>query len=516
MKLGKEEIRKSNSKSMKNLYKPCKQLYFDMDTDKYYLKYIDNPKLFESNIFAIKKAQINVSQTGFAKYNDRIVSNTIDKLDFKIDDSLYHPQSLRFEGYSQFPRPLAIPFSNISKIKLQKNLIKDLRKTKNIFTTTKNKNILNKKTNTGLEFYSGTINNIVNIKNKKNILNKINEFLSSDDKEKFLTKKDKNKGNEKIALKRLKNKILSNSTNIIFGRKLKKPDDKFITQFKINYNVYFKNPLKKNQIKNEKTDIENKKFFEDFYTTFNKKKVQEILNKPKIKLFIDLDNSSSNTQKKSRNINCSKIKTTLYSEEKIISNFDGLNLEKRKKSENQTDNKSIKEIKTKNIKNYLDSLYLEKNNKFKELECKSKIKYKELIPEEKEQNKNNFSQEKKVDNNFLNIKTLSDLKQDCKIEKQLLIGFIKPNIKEAIYRKTVPKYKSALNIYKKEWELIKKVNPIKYQLDEEKEMKEIQLIKEKLEKGKDIISFNLSKKRKNKFFATSNILSSQSSKEKIL
>ena len=121
-----------------------------------------------------------------------------------------------------------------------------------------------------------------------------------------------------------------------------------------------------------------------------------------------------------------------------------------------------------------------------------------------------------MDNNFLNIKTLSDLKQDCKIEKQLLIGFIKPNIKEAIYRKTVPKYKSALNIYKKEWELIKKVNPIKYQLDEEKEMKEIQLIKEKLEKGKDIISFNLSKKRKNKFFATSNILSSQSSKEKIL
>ena len=77
---------------MKYLLKLDKQLYSDMDTDKYYLKYIDDPKLYESNIIAIKRAQINTPQIGFAKYNDRLINNTIDKLDFKIDDSLYHPQ----------------------------------------------------------------------------------------------------------------------------------------------------------------------------------------------------------------------------------------------------------------------------------------------------------------------------------------------------------------------------------------------------------------------------------------
>ena len=74
--------------------------------------------------------------------------------------------------------------------------------------------------------------------------------------------------------------ILSNSINFIFGRKLKKPDDKFFTQFKINYNVYFKNPLNKNLLSNKGNEIDDKKFFEEFYKTFNKKKCKK---KPKNK-----------------------------------------------------------------------------------------------------------------------------------------------------------------------------------------------------------------------------------------
>ena len=213
-------IKKSNSISAKNLINSNKQLFFDLDKNKYYLKYDDNRKLYESNVLALKKPQINIPQTGFAKYNDRINSNSIEKLNFKMDDSLYHPQSLRFEGYSQFPRPIIIPFSNISKLKLQKHL-KDLQNTENFFTTNKNKNIFNKKTNEGLYFYSGTINNIVNTKNKKIVLNKINDALSFDENENIFNGKEKIRNYEKNALKKLKNKILSNSTNTIFGRKLK-------------------------------------------------------------------------------------------------------------------------------------------------------------------------------------------------------------------------------------------------------------------------------------------------------
>ena len=515
-------IKKSNSISAKNLINSNKQLFFDLDKNKYYLKYDDNRKLYESNVLALKKPQINIPQTGFAKYNDRINSNSIEKLNFKMDDSLYHPQSLRFEGYSQFPRPIIIPFSNISKLKLQKHL-KDLQNTENFFTTNKNKNIFNKKTNEGLYFYSGTINNIVNTKNKKIVLNKINDALSFDENENIFNGKEKIRNYEKNALKKLKNKILSNSTNTIFGRKLKRPDAKFIHQFKINYNIYFKNPIKKNKINNSQTETDKKNYFEELYNALNKKRVQKVLKSPKKKLFLQIDDNINN-KKNSKSIDKENIK--IYNEQKILSISSQYKEEEKNKegmSEHIINNNINEEAKNKdkvsNIKNYFDSLYLNKN-KFKTLEYESKTKYMELLSEENEYNNNyNYSLNNKTrnygNNKILSIKTLSDLNKNLYLEKKQLIGFIKPEIVERSYRRAVPKYKSTLNIYKKEWELYKTVNPIKYKLDEEKKMKEFKFLQEKLMKGKNKVSFNSPKTKKNKFFATSNILSSQSSQENI-
>ena len=47
-------------------------------------------------------------------------------------------------------------------------------------------------------------------------------------------------------------------------------------------------------------------------------------------------------------------------------------------------------------------------------------------------------------------------------------------------------------------ELYKIVNPIRHKLDEERKLKELKLIKEKLEKEKDFDAFFISKSRKNK------------------
>ena len=123
MNLEKDRIKKNISLSMKNLHDPTKQILFDIDKDKYFLKNENSIKLYESNKFGQKKPKLNILQTGYAKYNERIQTNSIDKLNFKIDDSLYHPQSLLFEGYTQFPRPIVIPFSNIELIILKKIII---------------------------------------------------------------------------------------------------------------------------------------------------------------------------------------------------------------------------------------------------------------------------------------------------------------------------------------------------------------------------------------------------------
>ena len=492
----KENFKTKFSISMKDIHKHNKEFFFDMDVNKYFIKSENDNKLYESNLFGKKKAKINIPQTGFAKYNDRIMTNSIEKLSFKIDDSLYHPQSLRFEGYSQYPRPLIIPFSNIVHTKLQKNLKKDLLKTEGIFTTIKNKNILNKKPNKGLYFYTGTINNLVNTKNRESVLNKINDTISYENKNK-LNKHNELREFEKNALKKFRKKILSNSTNIVFGRKLKKPDEKFFHQYIINYNIYFNNPIKKNKLKKTDTETEsNAKFnLDELYRILNKKRVQNRLNLLKKEMNLKLkesnkDNSNNDNHdnnndnhKDGDNNSRSKIK------EKIMNHI--------------SKSIDIENIENKNNKNFFDAI-LSNKNKFNSIEYESKAKYNDFLFDKNEEN-NNMEDKKGELNNNLGIRTFYDLDKKCLLEKKSLVGFNKPKIKNAYYRKYVPKYKSSINIYKKEWDLYKVVNPIKYKLDEEKELKEFKLFQDKLKKEKEILSMNMSKSRKNKCFSSSNI-----------
>ena len=465
---------KSFSNSMKSLRHSEKQILFDMDKGKYYLKNNDNIKIIESDLYGKKKAQVNVAQTGIAKYDNRINTNSIEKLSFKIDNSLYHPQTSRFEGYSQFPRPLITPFSNsVSKTKLQKNLIKEITKTDGIFTVQKNKNILNTKTNEGLPYYSGTINNLVNTKNREYVLKKINDGLAKN-KNLFIQKRDKAMDN---ILNKLKKNIMTNSTNTIFGRKLKKPDNKFVEQFNINYNIYFNYPLKKQKNKNKEKD--SKVYFRDLYDALNKDRVRKKLNirKKENDINSDIKNKSKNESHSfHKNINNEYLYQTPRN-----------NIEKKDENNKiaSTDPRVIENYCHDKNNNYLDTIIKNKNkNKFNTV-YKIREKYDDLSSNEKKEG-------------ISSIRTLTNIYQKCNLEKKLLNGFIKPIIKEAHYRKTVPKYNSTANIYKKEMELYKMVNPIRHKLDEERKMKELKLIQDKLEKERDFNAFFMSKSRKNK------------------
>ena len=467
----KNNYQKTFSNSMKSLHQSEKQLLFDMDKGKYYIKSNDNIKINESNLYGKKKAQINVAQTGIAKYDNRISINSIEKLSFKIDNSLYHPQTSRFEGYSQFPRPLITPFSNsVNKTKLQKNLIKEIAKTYAILTVQKNKNILNKKTNEGLPYYSGTINNLVNTKNREYILKKINDGLTKN--KNLFQKRDKTMDN---ILNRLKKNLMTNSTNTIFGRKLKKPDNKFVEQFNINYKIYFNYPIKKQRNKNNEKD--SKIYFRDLYDALNKDRVRKKLNIRKKENYInsDIKNKSKN---ESNSFNKNITNEYLYQTPKsnII----------QKNENNKMINTAPRVIQNycyDNNKNYLDTL-IKNKNKFNTI-YKLGEKYDDLSSNDK----------KEV---ISGIRTLTNIYQKCNLEKKLLNGFIKPIIKEVHYRKTVPKYNSTVNIFKKEMELYKIVNPIRHKLDEERKMKELKLIQEKVEKERDFDAFYMSKSRKNK------------------
>ena len=467
------------------LFKPQKQILYDTDRDKYYLKYDNDNKLYESNVFGNKKTQ-NFNNIFLSSYKDRILSHSMDKINFGVDNSLYRPQSGKFEGYAQFARPLVVPFTNVTQPKAKKYFQDSIGKVEETFCTPKNKTIFQHKLNQGLDFYTGTINNISDTKGKDLFLKKINECLNKEKNEKNYFNKGKSFGDSELkALRNIRKKLMSNSTNIINGRKLKQPSKKFIHKFRINYNIYFRNPIQKLKvIKTEKKD-----YFKELYQTLNKEEVKQYLNSLNQKTTTNNDiNDSKNKKSKkiryilSANKPGNKIQTKETRETFQFDDKDDNSLEQ---------SKCLLDNNNSPTKDYFDNFKNKKGNLFSTIENSSSKSYKHLISRDYELNKKYFSVDNATDskNEKIDIRSLSIINKNYKLEKKLLTGYIKPTIKEELhFRKGVVKYKPFINIYKKELELYKMVNPIRYKLSEEKEQKEFKYLRKRLEKNREINS----------------------------
>ena len=213
-----------------------KEIIYDTDKGKYYLYDKENNKINSTNFYASKIQNINISHLGEMTYDERLKNNSIEKINHKIDDSLYHPRSKYFDGFSQIPRPLVQPFSNTKTLKAQNELINCLNKNK-VISLKKVKKIFEKKRDENLkclDYYTGTISDVVNHKSKNALLNKITDAIVNDN----LSQK------EIESLNKLKNNLLLNSTHVINGKKISKPKDIFQKRYNINHNIMFINPVK--------------------------------------------------------------------------------------------------------------------------------------------------------------------------------------------------------------------------------------------------------------------------------
>ena len=82
---------------------------------------------------------------------------------------------------------------------------------------------------------------------------------------------------------------------------------------------------------------------------------------------------------------------------------------------------------------------------------------------------------------------MKDINEEYKKEKQDINGYIKPIKKEPpILRKGYPKYKSGKEIYKKELNLLKLVNPQKLKQEEDENYRRDNYLKKKIEKNRKI------------------------------
>ena len=400
-----------------DIYKPNKQILYDIDHNKYFLKYENDTKLYNSNLFGIKTPKEYCSNIILSSYKDRILSHSMDKINFKVDNSLYRPQSNRFEGYTQFARPLVVPFTNISQPQTRKYLYETISKLKNDFVIEKNKNIFDKKLNKGLHYYTGTISNISDIKGKNLFLKKINECLKQEEDAKNMDKAQSMDEREIKSLINIKKKLMSNSTNLIFGRKLKPPNTKFIQQFKINYNIYFRNPIEK--LKTLKT--EKKDYFKDLYQALNKDEVKEYLSSinPKTTLNNNMFNILKSKKKNYRYLfgtynseNLTQTKTT-----KETNVFDD-----KDNSSSLEQTKCLFENNDSTNKDYLDILNSKRDNIFDSMENNASKNYKHLFSKDYEQKKqfSSFDNKDMVSGDKIDIRTLSIINKNYKLEKKLL------------------------------------------------------------------------------------------------
>lgn len=447
------------------------QIIYDIDKDKYYLYDKDNFKLISTNFFGKKIPKINNAQVGKSSYDERMKNKSVEKIINKIDDSLYHPRMKYFEGFSQIPRPLVTPFSNEIILQSKNDILNFVKNKKSIISIKKFKNLFNRNNDNipDLDYYSGTIaGNIINNKNNPNkdfILKSIDNALNNN----YFNKK------EKDSLKKFRNNLLINSTNVINGKELDKPKEIFQKKYNINHKVMFINPVK-NSSKNKDLLI-NLNTYRILYKSINNNSLTALKNNRYNLKYYSKINHINNMKK-----------SVKY---KIVRPKSVLNIKVNNKLFNNINNKLIKinnnsqnQCKIINNKIFLPEKYEISKNETKRYETEDD--YKDIFNQNKNSNRLHSKSHSTNDLNLKNkIHSFIDLKKYYKNEKIHLVGYQKPFRKEIpLIRKGNPKYKSTGELYKKDLEMFKIVNPDKIKLEEDENNRRMNYLKKKIEKDK--------------------------------
>ena len=510
-----------------------KQLNEDLDTGKsLIIDYKDNS--IECDKFGIPTIKYYKNITGQKSYKSRLSKGLIKEL--KLDPIQYIPNTSHLVGSPMCPRPISIPFYN--QISKSQDLIKTIKK-KEIYNLLKNKKLFDlknsKKDRKSLPSYFCVKLGADSPKTRNHLINLLNEKIENIKKEKNTQKYYSDKRNLK-GLINYKELFKKNLTKDVFnGIKIPFTNQKDIKlKFKItnqlikkegwnkmhierqniNYDEYKKlyrikrvgdenNILKKHfsyinsfEIsKNEENDLirqnnnncnnfkkmplpikinfdknrkllnalisprneEKKSFFRDAKIKSRQKKIYELKNKYKYSSFRSsksekrLNSAFSpgyalNDETKMQNNIISK-KREIYSP-RIFHNFKKISLS----IFNSEDINNDKNINSENMK-------------------KINISYSQKI-----YNKNR-------------IKKLNEIRKKFERENRLIKGYESQPEPEELneddgFKKRPPKFVSPIDVYKKEIELIKKVNPIEYQRQLNKKLFYDKMLMKRLENKK--------------------------------
>ena len=407
-----------------------RELIYDIAKNKYYLYDKDSNKFYPSNFLGKKKIKINNNNLGKLSYKERLRNNLIEKLDKKIDDNSYHPKIKYFEGFSQLPRPLVEPFFNFNNdISRQNKKIIQSKGDMINYIRSKESRITDNKYKEILSRNNNNENG-EKIKGLGYYSNSVAESINYK-KRNINTNKVIRCINSSLSSGELSNKQknslkkFKNKILINSNNEIKLPNKIFKNKYKISSNVMLINPIKYSQ-PNHDSEI-NLNTYRILYSSINNNKLTKLI-----------DNNKNQFE-----------------------------LKKNKNEYNRYDRPNS----VMNIRNDY-KLFLPEKYHFKKSETKRTD-----TEENKKDNLNNKSK----------VHSLEDITKEFINEKNHINGFIKPIRKQnVILRKGNPKYKSGKELYKKELDLFKLVNPQKLKMEEDENEKRNNYLKRKIEKDRKI------------------------------
>ena len=419
---------------------------------------------YSCDLFGRIKKRFLPNVTGQVSYKERKIKTeekykmpkTTNNFHLKEKGIEYYPQTRKFDGYFNFPRPLSTPFCNlpnyVMKDATKKELISHLEK---YFSEPKNKQFVSiKNFNTEVSYLTGDLNEVdcLKVDNEK-LLKLIKNTLDSIREEYALKMNIFNKIPMVKALYQFRKYIQENKESIIINnRKLRKPNSTIKKKYDIIHSTITNFGLKRDNFKNThelKLD-----------TLYNNNII-----KPSNKKHLTLD--SLKDKSKEKNLMLKRIfKNDFKIGRKINMNFGYSSNEEQSKQLQFQENIDI------NNKNILDT------NKETEVtkETEQSLYVKTLDSKIRNNNlsfiSKYFDEEKNNKRNLVtNIKQLKFFKNNYLKEKHLLIGFEAEERKKPmlLIKNLKPKLKTNGELFDEDMDLLRRTNPIAFQLQQKKD-----------------------------------------------
>ena len=348
------------------------------------------------DIYGNKKTKFLPNVTGIVSYQTRknlipknITNNHHNNSEIKQSKFInYLPITKKFEGYSNFPRPLVSPFSNISKLEFPlKNKSLLIKTLEQFYSCKKIQDYLKScnNNNNSLDYLTCNLNKVDMVKEDGIKLRKLIDETINHYKNKNKIGFNFDEHHLIIALKNFKNILLENKeTKIINGKKLNLPHKEIIKNFNIIHKLIHQKKKKNkstSDVFNQNLTYNSFNNLKDFSPGKKTRKFSEMVKKTE-KDEIDIKNID-----KEKNVFDVSTKDFFYSTKDSMNNKFDDNTEKNNKIENKDDISFISFKSNNEIKYENENNKRIKGNGYYIKKCNHELKFingfKQIIPKER-------------------------------------------------------------------------------------------------------------------------------------